>query len=197
MNELVLLKGNRSLRKLTDEEWRFYAIGINRYKVSNYGRVKSFAFEKENGKILKGGLINGFKQVAIHDGKRARTLYIHKMVAETWIPRPSEEHKFVTHLDGILSNNKVSNLEWHTRESLRLKHRELAKLRPKIHQKRKITNSKLTMTDISHLKAMLERGVVQAVVAKLFGISAMQVSRIKSGENWGYVLPAEPTISTE
>jgi len=37
------------------------------------------------------------------------------------------------------------------------------------------------------LKSMLQRGVVQAKIAKMFCISEMQVTRIKRGENWGHV----------
>jgi len=35
---------------------------------------------------------------------------------------------------------------------------------------------------------MLQRGVTQQIIAKMFRISDMQVSRIKRGENWGHVL---------
>jgi len=143
---------------------------------------------KKEGQILKTSDTNGFKQVNINIKNNRYKFYIHRLVAQIWISKPSDKHIYVTHLDGFLKNNQVTNLEWHTKESLVEKHREYAKLRPrKSKGKRIIRNSKLSEPDIMMLKSMLERGVVQAKIAKLFCISEMQVTRIKRGENWGHV----------
>ena len=55
-------------------------------------------------------------------------------------------------------------------------------------------NNKLKESDITLLKSMLQRGVVQAKIAKMFCISEMQVTRIKRGENWGHVQLLETKI---
>jgi hypothetical protein len=174
----------RRLKKLEDELWRVIPDSDERYQVSNYGRVKSFAYKKDTGQILNGFILNGYKQVQINTKKIKRKYYIHKLVAQVWIPKPSDKHTFVTHLDGNLRNNHFSNLEWHTRETLTATHRITVK------RSRVVRNSKLKESDISHLKSMLERGIVQATIAKLFCISEMQVTRIKRGENWGHVKPS-------
>ena len=176
--------GQRKLRKIEDEIWRVVPDSNNRYLVSNYGRIKSFAYNKKEGQVLRCFVINGFKQVQISSKKINRKFYVHKLVAQIWISKPSDKHNFVTHLDGNLKNNHISNLEWHTRETLTVRHRELG------NRKRVVRNSKLNESDIRHLKSMLERGVVQAKIAKLFRISEMQVTRIKRGENWGHVKPS-------
>jgi hypothetical protein len=178
----------RKLRKIEDEVWRVVPDCNGRYQVSNYGRVKSFAYDKKAGKVLKCGIVHGFKIVQLSTVKGIRKVYLHKLVAEMWLPRPSEKHTIVTHLDGNLLNNQISNLEWHTKESLLVRHRAFFKEKyangknPKV-----IRNSKLEESDVMLLKSMLERGVVQAKIAKLFRISEMQVTRIKRGENWGHV----------
>ncbi len=180
----------RKLRKLEDEEWKIIPDTNNRYQISNYGRIKSFAYNKKDGQILKCSVINGFKMVQITTNKGHSRSYVHKLVAQVWIPKPSDKHTFVTHLDGKLLNNHISNLEWHTRESLTEKHRELEKQKDiSVKRKRIQRNSKLNESDISLLKSMLERGAVQSTIAKLFCISEMQVTRIKRGENWGHVKP--------
>ncbi len=171
----------RKLKKLEDEIWRIIPDSNERYQVSNYGRIKSFAYNKKDGQILNCFVINGFKQVQINTKKSKRKFYVHKLVAQIWISKPSNKHNFVTHLDGNLKNNHISNLEWHTRKTLTEKHREFG------NRKRVIKNSKLNESDISHLKSMLERGIVQSKIAKLFCISEMQVTRIKRGENWGHI----------
>ncbi|MCD4697800.1 MAG: NUMOD4 motif-containing HNH endonuclease [Bacteroidales bacterium] len=180
----------RKLRKINDEVWRVVPNCNNRYQVSNYGRIKSFAYNKKDGQILKCSEIKGFKLVQLNTDKNRRKLYVHKLIAEIWISKPSDKHIFVTHLDGNLKNNHVSNLEWHTKETLVEKHREFAKQKNNDSQRPKvIKNSKLEESDIKLLKSMLQRGVVQSRIAKMFCISEMQVTRIKRGENWGHVQP--------
>ncbi|RLD42802.1 MAG: hypothetical protein DRI89_06300 [Bacteroidetes bacterium] len=178
----------RRLRKIEDEDWRILPGFNKRYRVSNYGRVKSFAYNKKDGKVLIGCEVNGFKLVQISKPGFSKKLYVHKLVAQVWGSKPDEKHTFVTHLDGNLRNNHISNLEWHTRESLVEKHRELAKQKMKDpRHKRIIRNSNLVESDIILLKSMLQRGVVQAKIAKMFCLSEMQITRIKRGENWGHV----------
>jgi len=179
----------RKLKKIEDETWREIPETNKRYFASNYGRIKSFVINKTDGQILKFGESNGFLQVQINTKRFIGKLYVHKVIAEVWLPLPSAGHTYVTHLDGKLKNNHISNLQWHTKESLREKHREYAKQRlkdPKI--KRVIRNSKLKEADIVLLKTLLQKGVVQSKIAKLFRISEMQVTRIKRGENWGHVI---------
>jgi DNA-directed RNA polymerase specialized sigma subunit len=182
----------RRLKKLEDEIWRVLPESNNRYFVSNYGRVKSFAVDKIDGQILKFCESNGFSQVQFNIDKYKRKFYVHKVVAELWLPKPSVKHTYVTHLDGRFKNNHISNLQWHTKESLKEKHRENKENR-KDNPRHSYTptNSKLKESDIVLLKSMLLRGVVQSKIAKLFRISEMQVTRIKRGENWGYVKAPE------
>lgn len=111
-----MFQTSKNLRKLTDEEWLSVPESKNRYLVSNYGRVKSFAYNKAEGSILKCSIIKGFKIVSLKINKISRRVYVHKLVAEVWIPRPSNNHTKVRHLDWNLRNNHVSNLQWATLE---------------------------------------------------------------------------------
>jgi len=56
--------------------------------------------------------------------------------------------------------------------------------------KLKTDGPKLTITRVKHLKKILndpERKTRLKILAKQLGISEMQVSRIKRGENWGHI----------
>ncbi|NJM16827.1 MAG: hypothetical protein HC896_16955 [Bacteroidales bacterium] len=159
----------------------------NLYHISNYGRVKSFVYDKNEGQLMKFSEIKGFKQVHMTIDKVRSRFYVHKLVAQIWIPQPSDEHIYVTHLDSNKTNNHVSNLEWHTKETLKAKHRELQKRKHNNSKRHRAVNSRLKEEDVILLKSMLQRGVVQAKIAKMFCISEMQVTRIKRGENWGHV----------
>ena len=178
----------KTLRKLEDEEWRPVPESNNLYLVSNYGRIKSFVIDKVNGIIMNCSIVNSFKCVQIKINGAPKRFYVHKLVAEVWIPQPSEQHSQVVHLDRNLKNNQISNLQWATKETCYERNAEYLSQkysdpkRPKI-----ITQSKLKVEDIVHLKTMLKRGVPNARIAKMFCISETQVARIKRGENWNHV----------
>ncbi|MGE4290375.1 MAG: hypothetical protein AB7E36_16995 [Salinivirgaceae bacterium] len=71
----------------------------------------------------------------------------------------------------------------------------------RIHEKRRnskekiITYSKLNAEDVLRIKSMLQRGITQNVIAKLFCVSEMQITRIKRGENWAHIKAPEEVLS--
>ncbi len=185
---------SRKLRKIADEVWKEIPYADRRYEISNYGRVKSYCFDKEKGKILRPGTIRGFKIVSIRTGGKPRTFLVHKLTAEAFVPKESENQTVVIHLDGNKGNNYFKNLKWVTRdESYRIifeRYLEEYK-RTKKYIRR---NAKLSPEDVKLLKSMLQRGIKQKVIAKLFAISEMQVTRIKRNENWAAIEPEEKDI---
>lgn len=60
---------------------------------------------------------DGYLQVRLCDipGKRGRLTFVHRLVAETFIPMPRNCTE-VNHIDGDKLNNAASNLEWTTRQ---------------------------------------------------------------------------------
>jgi len=80
------------------------------YKVSNKGRVRSL---KNGGdKFLKPINNGGYLSVALSDGETSR-FYIHTLVGKCFIENPSNK-KYINHIDGDKTNNRVDNLEWVT-----------------------------------------------------------------------------------
>ena len=56
--------------------------------------------------------------------------------------------------------------------------------------RQKMDGNKLTTTQVMRIKKMIfdpNRKTRLKIIAKQFGISEMQLYRIKSGENWGHV----------
>lgn len=84
------------------------------YQISNYGRIKSFKQYKE-GKILKLSNKNKdyFRIVLQAKNKQRKSISIHRLVAEHFIPNP-QNFTYVNHIDGNKQNNNALNLEWCT-----------------------------------------------------------------------------------
>lgn len=56
---------------------------------------------------------NGYKYVTVYANNVSKKLYVHRLMAELYIPNP-ENKRTVNHIDGDKHNNNLSNLEWHT-----------------------------------------------------------------------------------
>ena len=77
------------------------------YAITRDGKVWSYKRKK----FLKPRLVGGYHQVVLcKDGKK-KDLYIHRLVAEAYIPNPDNLPQ-VNHKDEDKSNNCVENLEW-------------------------------------------------------------------------------------
>ena len=159
-----------------------------RYQVSNYGRLKSFQNDPVNGEIIAGSKIQGYKSLNIRaKGNKSLNRYVHKLVAEFFLKKDSDEKKFVIHLDHDKLNNHWENLKWVTRDEMTIHNRDNPAVREKVIPRR-TKNYKLTESKVLMIKKMLRSDKNRLkMIAKQFGITHTQLNRIRSGENWGHV----------
>lgn len=76
------------------------------YEINDNGQVRN----KKTGRILKvSKRKDGYCQVML--GRKTTPLYIHRLVAEAFIPNPKKMSQ-VDHINGNKSDNKVENLRW-------------------------------------------------------------------------------------
>jgi hypothetical protein len=188
---------NRRLRKLQDEEWRQITWADKHYEVSNYGRVKSFVYDKTEGRMVRPGNIRGFLSVSFRTNGKTKSHLVHKITAELFVPKDHDGQDTVIHLDWNKQNNHYTNLQWVTKEEAYKRMFQRIQENRRKSGKKVVTSSKLKPEDVKLLKSMLKRGVKQNIIARLFSISEMQVTRIKRGENWGEIVPDEETESVE
>lgn len=107
------------------EEWRDIEGYERLYQASNYGNVKSLNYRRTGREeLLKPSVRrNGYLQVQLYKDGKQETKYIHKLVAQVFLPNP-HGYTEVNHKDEDKTNNTVwinddgtidlekSNLEW-------------------------------------------------------------------------------------
>lgn len=95
------------------------------YEVSDEGGVKSKdritlrdnrhgkQLTKIKGRSMRLGERNGYKYVNLCINDQRKKVYVHRLVAQAFIPNPNNKTQ-VNHKDGNKINNCVNNLEWCT-----------------------------------------------------------------------------------
>ncbi len=185
------------IRLYPSEEFREFPVDAPlrlRYAVSNYGRLVSFKDKILEGRILKGSTVESYRVFPYKTYNKGKIknyhLFIGKLVAEQFLPKTSEDQVYVLHLDYARDNDHISNLKWATRAEM-LAH---AQKSPNVIAAQKIkrvgVTGKLTSTQVIHIKKRLldpNRKTRMKMLAKQFGVSEMQIHRIRTEENWGHI----------
>ena len=181
------------VKPLKNEKWKIieFSNGTFRceYAVSDHGRLVSFTDNIQTGTLLKGTLMGGYPTLKLKPEGSNMTLFIHRLVAEAFIPSRSAKNAYVIHLDYNKENNVLKNLRWASKEDME-KHQQKS---PAVLAYRSINRKKghkLTETLVKKIKQMIgdkKRKMTMKQIADHFNISEMQLYRIKSGENWAHV----------
>lgn len=122
-------------------------------------------------------------------------LLFHRLVATAFCPKENELQNFVLHKDHNKQNNRAENLQWCTQEELNNHWKENPHMKA-AHERRKgvipinAKNIKLTVPKVMLIKKLLGEGMTLTKIAKMFHITSTQVKRIKTGENWAKIAPA-------
>lgn len=103
------------------ELWRDIKDYEGLYQISNLGRVKSVGRIVKRGtnfkpvceRVLKMGDKDGYKYVILSKSGKTKTGWVHRLVAQAFIPNP-DKLLCINHKDENPSNNRVDNLEWCT-----------------------------------------------------------------------------------
>lgn len=185
----MTVRSPKKIRFFSTEKWKELPVKKGatqkRYAISNFGRIASFTDKIEEGTVLKTRLTQRYPSITIKIGGKNVNYYIHRLVAENFVRKPSPKHSFVIHHDHKKENNHYDNLKWVTHDQ-QIEHAKkdpafLAQLTP-------YQGKKLNADRVKVIKRKLANGRTRMkILAKQFGISEMQLYRIKSGENWSHV----------
>jgi len=164
------------------------------YQVSNMGRVRSVDRVVEHNKggycQLKGRLLKlyttkkGYDRVNLNKNGKIKFFLVHRLVTQAFIPNPESKPQ-VNHIDGVKTNNNVSNLEWCT-PSENIKHSFESGLnnnKGERHHKSKL--KKADVLEIRHRYSEGDRTISK--LAKEYSVDFNVVYRIVNNLGWKHI----------
>lgn len=156
-----------------------------KFKISNYGRIINCKTNKEF--LVKKYYINGYQNLPLKQKKSGKrtSRYVHKLVAEHFLEK--KDGICVIHLNYDKTDNRIENLKWATKREKEL-HQFNNPNWEKVIKKRNKKIGKLDEGKVKIIKRQLKNNRTRIkMIAKRFGVSDMQIHRIKTGENWSSV----------
>ncbi len=189
------------IKKSDGEKWKQVVFDNceamrRKYAVSNAGRVASYLKSVDkDGELLKGSRIEGYKVLRLRVKGSYAAFLFHRLVADAFCKKPSENHSLVIHLNHKKQDNRAENIAWATREMV-VEHNRKSPAVKAYRKRLKETipdikkGLKLTLAEVKQIKKMLQnpkRKLTYRQLAEKYGVSEMAITRIKRGENWGYV----------
>jgi len=149
-------------------------------EISNLGNVRSL----RTGKLRKLQIhTDGYYCLIFFVNKLRHTKYIHRLIAEAFIPNPDNKPE-INHIDGNKKNNNILNLEWCTHKE-NIDHAYNNNL-IKINRGENKNNHKLTDNDVILIRSL--NNIKQIDIAKKFNISTKTIRDILNNKTWKHLL---------
>ena len=169
------------------------------YEISNTGRLRSVDKEvasKAGSKQFRKGMDitpgireRGYKCWTFYKNGIGKTIDIHRLVAEAFIPNPENKPQ-VNHKDGNKLNNNVSNLEWVTNQE-NIKHA----VQHKLHDVPSGTANKLSVLTADIVRDARKRrakGERVSDLAKEYGVCRETLNRAVTGTTYRDITDVKP-----
>jgi hypothetical protein len=167
------------------EEWEDVDEYEGLYQVSSLGRVKSFQRYPIVGRILKPAHNrDGYLQVVLSRNRRHRTMLVHRLVAEAFLPRSPGQDE-VNHKNGIKDDNRKSNLEWATHRQNCRHADEILGTMPHGEANGSATLTRRQVRQIRRLDANGKHS--HRELAEVFGVDRSTVSKIVRRDAWKHI----------
>lgn len=93
--------------KTSNEIWKPVVGFEGLYEVSNKGRIRN-----RKGRILRFFKNREYLKIELSNNGKTKKLYVHRLVAEAFIPNYDSTKNIINHKDENPGNNCVENLEW-------------------------------------------------------------------------------------
>lgn len=150
------------------------------YEISNKGRVKSlYKYKGTTQRILSPrDNQNGYHylSVSLYKNKSSHHKYIHRLVAQAFIPNPKKKSQ-INHIDNNTLNNNSQNLEWCTPKENSLHRKKYGRGA----SRERHGMSKLYEKDIIKIR---KSKLTQEKIASIYNVSRSNISMIKNNKTW-------------
>lgn len=172
------------------------------YEISNKGRVKSlsrFTTVKNHQRLVKSRMIklnpsdHGYLMFGIRINKFRKAGYVHRIVAETFVPNPKNLPE-VNHKDGNKQNNNSENLEWCTHKD-NVHHGIRTGLTVNYGENSK--NHVLTEKEVIKFRRICRKGETISSISELFNKNNKTIRCAISGDSWKYLNSIEPPVNVK
>ena len=101
--------------ELKNEQWRDIDGYDGAYQVSDLGRVRSH--KSGEWKVMSGCKDRfGYLKVCLRKDGKQKTVLVHRLVAQAFIPNDDESKTVINHINEIKSDNRFWNLEYCTQQ---------------------------------------------------------------------------------
>lgn len=171
------------------EIWKDIEGFENKYQISNLGNVKTLDRYDSLGRFHKSKLLkisiekDGYEYITLLGNKGAtKSFFIHRLVVHAFMTNLNDLPQ-INHKDGNKTNNKVDNLEWLTakqnvRHALRTGLRKSGENHPW---------AILTNYQVQQVPVLLEQGLTQKAISKLYNVSYSCIKNICQKRKWNYL----------
>ena len=160
----------------------FKIANLENFEISKSGVIRNCNTLKIKSQYISS---TGYYMISVSKNNKSKSYRVHRLLAETFIPKNNKSQIFVNHIDGNKLNNCLENLEWCTHLE-NMKHAFKTGLANNSNEKNGM--SKLNSKDVAEIKTMLKNGISQYKIAKKFNVSRSAILKIKLGKTWSNIV---------
>jgi hypothetical protein len=165
------------MKNIVDTEW-FDVIGFEGlYKISKDGRVLNLKRNRCNKPCLVG---KGYWIIGMTKNGNPERQYVHRLLAIHFIPNPENKPQ-VNHKNGIMTDNRLENLEWCTAKE-NIKHAHDTGLVPIAHR---YNCRKLTFQQVKEIRDSECEDL--KLLAKKYGVVCATIRNIKRNHTFKHL----------
>ena len=145
------------------------------YVITDEGQV----INAKTGRVLKPDLNScGYQRVTLCKNNKPKRFFVHRLVAEYFVPKPLKWHDQVNHKDGDKTNNHYENLEW-CNQSLNQYHAHGHWIQKRFH--------KATDDQVKHICYYLQQGLPTSYILQQVEVTRWIVEDIKRKRTWLHI----------
>lgn len=172
---------------LAEEIWKAIPQFEGLYSVSNLGRIMSHKRLYVRGGPVKPWPIRG-GYLAVDLGY-TRAQKVHRLVLITFVGNPPEGMNDANHKNGIVTDNRLTNLEWCSRSSnTRHALQVLGRRKCPGAQGSRNAGAKLTEDQVRHYRNLAKTGVTYRQIAHLAGLHYESARKMLRGDTWAHII---------